>query len=128
MWLTVIIALPLTASVPFLPETFESTILRRKAEQLRISTGDWSIHCLRDKVPVDLRIYLVKPWTMLLREPVLMVVALAFTLDYGIQSLTYSAVPAAFLMPRGWNEEPAAWALNFTVIGASDEKSIKSHC
>lgn len=82
VWLTVIVALPLTVVMCFLPESLESVILQRRAQRVRQETGDWYIHCTRDEVPVDLRVYLIKPWTMMFKEPVLVVVALAFTLDY----------------------------------------------
>lgn len=116
MWLSIVIALPLTAGIAFLPETQEAVILQRKSMRLRRETGDRKIRSRRDEVPVELRNYLLKPWLMLIREPVLIIVTLAFTLDYGIQSLTYSAVPCAFER-RLWSHEASAWTLSTTIVG-----------
>lgn len=116
MWLSIIIALPLTVCIISMPESLETVILEKKAKRLRAESGEWTIRSRRDEVPVQLRVYLLKPWSMLIREPVLMVVTLAFTLDYGIQSMTYSAVPCAFEY-RLWSAEASAWALSPTIVG-----------
>ncbi|CAK4034007.1 MFS general substrate transporter [Lecanosticta acicola] len=117
MWLCVLIALPLTVTMLVLPETLEKFILQEKCRRLRNATGDWSLHCFRDETPAGLQKYLMKPWQMLIREPVLIVVTLAFTLDYGIQSLTYSAVPKAYEFPRHWGRGHSAWMLVVTIPG-----------
>lgn len=116
MWMSIIIALPLTASMIALPETLEAVILQKKAKRFRIKTGDWTIRCRRDEIPVRLQDYLLKPWSMLIREPVLMVITLAFTLYYGIQSLSYSAIPRAFEQ-RDWSFESSTLALSTTIVG-----------
>lgn len=117
MWLTAIIAMPLTMAMLFLPETLEAVLLQRKSARLRLETGDWSWHCPRDETPFQLRDFLLKPWRMMIQEPVLIVVTLAFTLDYGIQSLTYTAIPQAFFWPRHWTHTKSAWALTVTLVG-----------
>lgn len=117
MWLCSIIAIPLIGATLLLPETLEPVILQSKCSRLRYETGDWSLHCWRDANPVTLHKYLIKPWQMLGREPVLMVVTLAFTLDYGVQSLTYSAIPKAFQAQNQWSLGRSAWMLAITLPG-----------
>jgi MFS family permease len=111
------IALVLAFVMMSLPETLEAMLLQRRSRRLRSQTGDWNLHCYRDQVSLDLSSHLLKPWKMLVREPVLMVVTIAFTLDYTIQTLTYSEVPRAFTMLRSWGYEDSAWALSITIIG-----------
>ncbi|KAF2165257.1 hypothetical protein M409DRAFT_67499 [Zasmidium cellare ATCC 36951] len=117
MWITVLFACPLTMILIFLPETLEAILLQRLSQKMRQQTGDWSWHCARDEAPFELKDFLLKPWRMMVQEPVLIVVTLAFTLDYGIQSLTYTAIPQAFSKPRGWTESGSAWALTVTIVG-----------
>ncbi|KAK4505201.1 hypothetical protein PRZ48_003164 [Zasmidium cellare] len=117
MWLTVIVAVPLTMTLLFLPETLDAILLQRMSHKLRLDTGDWSWHCPRDETPFQLKDFLLKPWRMIVQEPVLIVVTLAFTLDYGIQSLTYTAIPQGFLRLRSWTKTDSAWALTVTIIG-----------
>ncbi|EME86002.1 uncharacterized protein MYCFIDRAFT_117225, partial [Pseudocercospora fijiensis CIRAD86] len=116
MWLLIAVAVPLTVTLGALPETLEVILLHQKSERLRKDTGDWTLRSARDERPVRLHAYLSKPWQMLIREPVLMVVTTAFTLDYGIQSLTYSEIPWAFQM-RGWSTVDSSWALAITIPG-----------
>ncbi|KXT17408.1 hypothetical protein AC579_5741 [Pseudocercospora musae] len=116
MWLLIAVAAPLTATLGVLPETLEVVLLQRKSKRLCKETGDWTLRCARDERPVRLHAYLLKPWQMLIREPVLMVVTVAFTLDYGIQSLTYSEIPYAFRL-RAWSTVDSSWALVMTIPG-----------
>lgn len=117
MWFTVLVAINLTMAMLLLPETLDAILLQRLSKKMRLETGDWSWHCPRDETPFELRDFLLKPWRMLIREPVLVVVTIAFTLDYGIQSLTYTAIPQAFSRPRGWEKGASAWVLTVTIVG-----------
>ena len=110
------ITFPLIIGMVFLPETLGSTILQMKARRLRLATGDWSLHARGEELPVKLSNYLVKPWKMLVQEPVLIVVTTAFTLDYIVQSLTYSEVPFAYSM-RAWSPLYTYCALGLTIPG-----------
>ncbi|PPJ50400.1 hypothetical protein CBER1_06972 [Cercospora berteroae] len=66
--------------------------------------------------PLSLSNYLAKPWKMLIQEPVLIVVTTAFTIDYFIQTLTYSEIPIAFGM-RHWDYTTAYLSLCLTLPG-----------
>ncbi|CAK1362451.1 unnamed protein product [Cercospora beticola] len=111
-----ITALPMILAFSMTPETLEPALLQQKARRLRLATGDWSWHAKRDETPVNLSNYLVKPWKMLVQEPVLIVVTTAFTMDYFIQTLTYSEIPIAFGM-RHWDYTAAYLSLCLTLLG-----------
>ncbi|EMF15694.1 MFS general substrate transporter [Sphaerulina musiva SO2202] len=110
------ITFPLIVAMLFLPETLGPCILQTKARQLRLTTGDWSLHTRQEESAVNFSKYLAKPWKMLVQEPVLIVVTTAFTIDYAVFSETYSWVPFAFSM-RGWKPLYAYSALLLTIPG-----------
>lgn len=75
------------------PETWAPIILQKKASRLRYETKDWSIHSRRDENPVDakalLKNYGLKPWQMLIQEPILAAITGYVCFTYGIIYLTF---------------------------------------
>lgn len=100
------------------PETFAPVLLSRRAAKIRFATKNWAIHAKRDEQQVDLKniveSYLLRPFTMLLKEPILDLVTLYMAVIYGILYLFFEAYPIAFQEQRGWN--PGVGALPFLSI------------
>jgi multidrug resistance protein len=80
-WLTLIMA-SLFGSIGFIviPETYAPVLLQRRAEKLRYETKNWALHAKSEEQPVDLRViadtYLLRPFRMLLMEPILVLVTI----------------------------------------------------
>lgn len=74
-------------------ETWGPIILQKKAKRLRYETKNWALHSKRDEAPVDsralLRKYGLKPWQMLIREPILVCICMYNSLIYGVIYLTF---------------------------------------
>ncbi|GIZ46947.1 hypothetical protein CKM354_001005000 [Cercospora kikuchii] len=116
LYLVSITTFPMILASILLPETLESALLQHKARRLRFATGEWSWHAKKDESPLELSNYLVKPWKMLVQEPVLIVVTMAFTIAYFIQTLTCSEIPIAF-GKRHWDYTAAYQSLFLTLPG-----------
>ncbi|KAL1605144.1 hypothetical protein SLS60_004687 [Paraconiothyrium brasiliense] len=100
------------------PETFAPVLLSRRATRIRFATKNWAVHAKRDEQQVDLKSitekYLLRPFAMLLKEPILDLITIYMAIIYGILYLFFEAYPIAFQEQRGWN--PGVGALPFLSI------------
>ena len=100
------------------PETFESTLLSKRAQQRRAETNNWSLHAKAEEKVVSMRDiatrYILRPFTMLAQEPILILVTLYMGFIYGFLYLCFEAYPIAFQQLRGWND--GVGALPFLAI------------
>ncbi|KAF2015544.1 MFS general substrate transporter [Aaosphaeria arxii CBS 175.79] len=105
----------------FVPETFGPVLLSRRAQRIRFETRNWAIHAKADEQQVDLKNiaekYLLRPFVMLIREPILDLVTLYMALIYGILYLFFEAYPIAFQEERGWNSGVGALPFLSITIG-----------
>ncbi|KZF20167.1 MFS transporter [Xylona heveae TC161] len=89
------------------PETHGPTILQRRAKKVRHETHNWAIHAAKDEAPLHLKtittVYLLRPFYLLIREPILLLVTLYLSFIYGILYLFLEAYPVSFQEQRGWN-------------------------
>lgn len=64
----------------FLPETYAPTLLQRKANHLRHTTGNWALHSKLDEKELTLKEIveknLVRPLRMLVTEPIILLLAI----------------------------------------------------
>jgi len=107
-WITMIMAALFGITGLFLiPETFAPLLLQKRAKKIRFETKNWAIHAPADESKVDFMVivqkYLLRPFAMLVSEPILLVVTLYMALIYGILYLFFEAYPIAFQEERGWN-------------------------
>ncbi|KAF2086547.1 MFS general substrate transporter [Saccharata proteae CBS 121410] len=90
-----------------IPETFAPVLLSRRAKKLRYETKNWALRAKADENQVDIRNlaqkYLLRPFTMLFLEPILLLITIYMALIYGILYLFFEAYPIAFQEQRGWN-------------------------
>jgi len=103
------------------PETSHSKILQSRAKKIRFETKNWAIHSQRDTINVDLKslvnTYLLRPFEMLFREPILLLVTVYMALIYGLLYLFFTAYPISFQEQRGWNQGVGALPFLGIMIG-----------
>ncbi|KAJ6159482.1 hypothetical protein N7497_004019 [Penicillium chrysogenum] len=98
-----------TAAVALLviPETFEPTLLAQRAKRLRHKTKNWALHAKAEEKVVNYRDiavrYLLRPFQMLLQEPILLLVTLYTGFIYAFLYTCFVAYPISFQEERGWN-------------------------
>jgi MFS transporter, DHA1 family, multidrug resistance protein len=90
------------------PETSHQRILQMRASKIRFETKNWAIHAKSDETPLDLHAlihtYLFKPFVMLFKEPILVLITIYTAYIYGIMYLFFEAYPISFQEQRGWNQ------------------------
>ncbi|CAK4032952.1 MFS multidrug transporter [Lecanosticta acicola] len=107
-WIQLIMAV-LMGTIGFfvIPETYAPVLLQRKAKKLRYQTRNWAIHAPLDEKEVDFQEiadkYLLRPFKMLVMEPILVLVTLYMSLIYGIIYGFFEVFPISFQEERGWN-------------------------
>ncbi|KAJ5885748.1 MFS general substrate transporter [Penicillium tannophilum] len=93
----------------FLPETFAPTLLKKRAERLSASTG----HVYRSKLEIDqgkkspadvFKVALSRPWVLLFREPIVLLLSIYLAIIYGILYMLFAAMPIVYQTERGWSE------------------------
>jgi MFS family permease len=121
-WITLIMAAFFGAIGFFLvPESFHSQILQNRAKKLRFETQNWAIHSQRDTVQIDLKsmanTYAIRPFVMLVQEPILLLITIYMAYIYGILYLFFEAYPISFQEQRGWNQGIGALPFLGILIG-----------
>lgn len=103
----------------FVPETYAPVLLSRRATKIRFETKNWAIHAVHDEQQFDAKTivtkYISRPFSMLICEPILLLVTIYMSIVYGILYLSFTAFPIAFQQVRGW--EPGVGSLPFLGIG-----------
>lgn len=89
-YITAIMAFPIgLVGFMIIPETFSAVILSRRAKKIRFQTKNWAVHAKMDEQQVNLKDiaqkYLLRPFTMLAMEPILLLVTLYMGFIYGMQ-------------------------------------------
>jgi DHA1 family multidrug resistance protein-like MFS transporter len=96
-WITLIMA-GLFGGIGYLviPETSAARILQLRAAKLRKDTGDASYHAKADENKLTLKtvvnVYLLRPFLMIIQEPILALVTAYMSFLYGIVYLLFEAV------------------------------------
>lgn len=107
-WMTLILALVFwLLALVVCSESYAPVILQQKASKLRFKTKNWALHAPADEQRIDLRSivvrYLLRPFAMMVREPILLLITLYMSFVYGIVYLFFEAYPIAFQEQRHWN-------------------------
>ena len=104
-----------------IPESYGPVLLSRKATNIRYQTQNWAIHAKHDEKRVDARElvvkYFLRPFEMLIKEPILLLVTLYLGLIYGILYLFLEAYPISFGQQRGYNTGVAALPFLAIIVG-----------
>lgn len=109
-WILAIFAGICLAVIVFvLPETYVPYILHKEAKRLRKETGDdrWRSETEHPDEKVSIKETLhhtvLKPFIMIVQEPMLLVLTLYLSFIYGIVYLLFEAIPIVFQEQHGWN-------------------------
>lgn len=91
------------------PETYAPVLLRKRAAALSKQTGKVYISMLEKKRgPVSPRksfeTALIRPWILLLREPIVLLISTYMAIIYGTLYMLFGAFPIVFQQTRGWSE------------------------
>jgi MFS family permease len=109
------------------PETYAPVLLRKRAKALSTITGDCyrsTLDITRGNISTRSRFQAVvlRPWTLLLREPIVLLLAFYASVIYGTLYMLFAAFPIVYEEQRGWN--PGVGGLPFlgvmvgTLLGA----------
>ncbi|KAF1940443.1 MFS general substrate transporter [Clathrospora elynae] len=107
-WITLIMA-GLFGVIGFfvIPETSAAKILQIRAAKLRKETGNDEYHSAADgnKLTVSkaVNVYLLRPFSMFIDEPILALMTAYMSFLYGIVYLLFEAFPVSFYDERGWS-------------------------
>jgi hypothetical protein len=92
------------------PETYAPVILRRRAKRLSLLTG----RQYESKLDLEtgkttsmvkrLKTLFVRPWVLLLREPIVLLLTIYAALIYGTLYMLFEALPIVYQEHRGWNQ------------------------
>ncbi|KAJ4359958.1 uncharacterized protein N0V89_000517 [Didymosphaeria variabile] len=107
-WITLIMAGVVGAlAFFFAPETSAPRILQYRAAALRKKSGNNDYHAKADdeKLTMErvLTVYLIRPFVMIMQEPILALVTAYMSFLYGIVYLLFEAYPVAYHEQRGWS-------------------------
>ena len=121
-WITLIMAAFFgTIGWFIVPETSHPVLHQRRARKIRFETKNWAIHSKLDEQQVDFNsithVYLIKPFKMLFKEPILVLITVYMALVYGILYLFFEAYPISFQEERGWNQGVGALPFIGIIIG-----------
>ncbi|KAJ5889700.1 hypothetical protein N7504_010510 [Penicillium tannophilum] len=117
MWITMIAAYSFSILAwVVLPETYAPTLLTAKAARLRFQTKNWALHSKMEEEGETTfmsfaQTYLLRPWTLLATEPIMMLVTLYMSFLYGLLFLFFEGFPISFVEQRGW--KPQIGSLSF---------------
>ncbi|RFU28006.1 hypothetical protein B7463_g8324, partial [Scytalidium lignicola] len=107
----------------FVPETSHPKLLQQRATRIRHETKNWAIHAKADEIRVDIHAiintYLLRPFYMLVQEPILLLITLYLALIYGVLYLFFVSFPITFQQQRGWNQGVGALPFLSIAIGVS---------
>ncbi|KAL2042548.1 hypothetical protein N7G274_005042 [Stereocaulon virgatum] len=107
-WLTLIMGASFgILTMMVVSESYAPVLLSQKAAKIRFATRNWAIHAPHDERRVNLGDivdrYLLRPFKMLLLEPILTLVTIYMAFIYGMIYLFFESYPIAFQEERGWN-------------------------
>ncbi|KAL4782730.1 major facilitator superfamily domain-containing protein [Aspergillus varians] len=109
------------AGLFLLKETYGPKILRRRAKKLRVETDDPSyqteIERQNKKLSETLRSALIRPFRLLLTQPIVQAVAVYLAYAYGIMYLVLSTLPTLWTGEQYYNESIGIGGLNYISLG-----------
>jgi multidrug resistance protein len=114
--------LALFVGVTLVPETYAPVLLRKRAERLSKITGK----VYRSRVDIDrgeqtlgesMKIALTRPWILLIKEPIVLLLSTYMAIVYGTLYLLFGAFPIVYQETRGWSEGIGGLAFIGVLIG-----------
>lgn len=92
------------------PETYAPVLLQRRATKLTKETGFEHVVAGVSPQPIaqQLRIGALRPWIMLIYEPIVTLLSLFLSIVHGTLFLLFAAYPIVFQQVRGWPQGVAS--------------------
>ncbi|WRT63125.1 uncharacterized protein IL334_000028 [Kwoniella shivajii] len=107
-WVNMISAAVVWIASLAIPETFAPALLKRRAKQLRQDSGDDSYVTEQEifRKPLNEIVLetLIRPFEMLVTEPILLLMSLYISLVYGLLYAFFFAFPVVFGEDYGWDD------------------------
>jgi MFS family permease len=103
------------------PETYAPVLLRKRASKLSSMTG--KVYRTKEdaKGAVSSRqalsIAMVRPWILLFKEPIVLVLSIYMAIIYGTLYMLFGAFPIVFQQVRGWSEGTGGLAFLGVAVG-----------
>ncbi|KAE9369873.1 MFS general substrate transporter [Stipitochalara longipes BDJ] len=103
-------------------ETYAPFILRSRAKALSKMTGNVYVSRPDAGKPAktltqELSVALSRPWILLFREPIVLLMSLYMSIVYGTLYMFFAAIPIVFQGSRGWNQGTAGLPFVGVAIG-----------
>lgn len=105
-----------------IPETYTPVILRRRAAKLSKITGKvykskMEIEHGKKTVAQEFKTALSRPWILLFREPIVLLLSIYMAIIYGTLYMMFAAFPIVFQQQRGWSPGIGGLAFIGVMIG-----------
>ncbi|KAI5860547.1 MFS general substrate transporter [Durotheca rogersii] len=104
------------------PETYAPILLRKRAEKLSEITGKVYVSKLdagrpKKTIGQEFKVALLRPWTLLFREPIVFLTSLYMAIIYGTLYMMFAAFPIVFQVQRGWSPGVGGLAFLGVAVG-----------
>ncbi|KAJ5174188.1 Major facilitator superfamily multidrug transporter mdrA [Penicillium canariense] len=104
------------------PETYAPVLLRQRAKTLSKLTGKVYVSKLdidqgRPILKEALKIALSRPFLLLFREPIVLLLSIYLSIIYGTLYMLFGAFPIVYEIHRGWNQGISALAFLGVMVG-----------
>ncbi|GAA5976462.1 hypothetical protein JCM10908_005508 [Rhodotorula pacifica] len=120
-WILVIFSFVMLFAGSLNPETYAPVLLRRRAAKLQAETGKvyrsmYDLHPMfAAPLPVKMKAALLRPFLLLIKEPICALFALYTACVYGMLYCFFGAFPLVYEYGRGWS--PGVSGLAFIPVG-----------
>ena len=101
------------------PETYAPVLLQRRAKKLTATTGKQHqvAGILPKPIATQLRVGALRPWIMLIYEPIVTLLSLFLSVVHGTLFLLFAAYPIVFQQVRGWEQGVASLPFLAIIVG-----------
>ncbi|KAL1593102.1 hypothetical protein SLS59_009427 [Nothophoma quercina] len=101
------------------PETYAPVLLQRRAKKLTAKTGKQHqvAGMLPKPIATQLRVGALRPWIMLIYEPIVTLLSLFLSVVHGTLFLLFAAYPIVFQQVRGWEQGVASLPFLAIIVG-----------
>jgi MFS family permease len=101
------------------PETYAPVLLQRRAKKLTEETGKQHqvVSIAPRSIAQQLRVGALRPWIMLIYEPIVTLLSLFLSVVHGTLFLLFAAYPIVFQQTRGWEQGIASLPFLAIIVG-----------
>jgi multidrug resistance protein len=105
-----------------IPETYAPVLLRRRAKKLSQMAGKvyksrMDVENGEKTLTAELETALTRPWKLLFREPIVLLLSIYMAIIYGTLYMMFGAFPIVYQQQRGWSEGIGGLAFIGVAVG-----------